>query len=916
MLAASTAAADGLERLDVPLTIWEVAGVERKNEPCSTGVPLPCSLLAEPEGIAVFSPDGTPVPAQFRVLERWREAGLGKDDESIKWLLVTFLADVPSGGKSVYHLRAGPNPAPPQPVRIEQNAAAFQMAGLVFKKDFSGPFQLVLTDPEGKRITAADLPVTWSVWEQGPIRAAVKAETPTVPGKFGFIAWIYAYAGQRRWDMTVVLKNTPRTSQGPLYFKDFSVVWEPSGLKDARDFLLGGEWGKAVCGTLADGKPACLYQDSDGTDAWQQVATTGNRYSFTVNLTEWIEVRIRKFLSTRQTPWREPGGPTFRGYKVTAGGNELAAGSFPAGWAGLNGTDHSGLLCVRHFCRQYPKAVEVAPGTLHARLWPTYWRGHGGLHWLDDCQRKAHDVSFRILPGSASPERGEAASRAFDSPLVIHCGLDWYRRIAVCSGATARPPGRSGIDWYGGPGVSGFIPADVDANESAPRIIAKQAPSHHNWVTFGGNLTDRIRRYYHDCPMDGFVRSGSPQKAYRTFISMRHSAGMTPFWVDDYHYPRDRGMIGRGYCTPPRAAGAYRSDTRHHGFMAWNNQHLCCAELFDSWRLFGDPLALEAAADVARYVQFYADYRTSHGIGETRLDALPMTVLCEGYRVTGDPSYLASAKRLARIIWKTVNTQRGYYWASTHGHGDKGLPYDKPFMISYLMSGLRTYCELTGDEDAADQITGMTDFVMAEGSLGEYGFTYFIRLDPEEQAKNIQRELERINNLPKAQRRAAYGGHVAPHMAWCYQYTGDVRYRKGIERLCPTPAKWDYTNYGPPKTDTIPPAAVNDLAVEALGGGKVRLTWTAPAGQPARYQVKWADKPMVRRITWPEQKDTHANWWAANNVAGEPRPAAAGTKQSMVVEGVTAGMRCFAIRSFDAAGNRSAKSNMARADVR
>jgi hypothetical protein len=44
--------------LDVPLTLHEVAGVDRRQDICSTGVPLPCGMLQEPAGIAVFDSSG------------------------------------------------------------------------------------------------------------------------------------------------------------------------------------------------------------------------------------------------------------------------------------------------------------------------------------------------------------------------------------------------------------------------------------------------------------------------------------------------------------------------------------------------------------------------------------------------------------------------------------------------------------------------------------------------------------------------------------------------------------------------------------------------------------------------------------------------------------------------------------------
>ena len=90
-----------LADLDLSLTVQEPAGVERRSEVCSTGVPLPLGLIQEPEGIALFDDKGAAVPAQFRVLERWRNFG---EDKSIKWLLVTFFADVPKDGKVIYRV--------------------------------------------------------------------------------------------------------------------------------------------------------------------------------------------------------------------------------------------------------------------------------------------------------------------------------------------------------------------------------------------------------------------------------------------------------------------------------------------------------------------------------------------------------------------------------------------------------------------------------------------------------------------------------------------------------------------------------------------------------------------------------------------------------------------------------------------
>jgi hypothetical protein len=78
-------------------------------------------------------------------------------------------------------------------------------------------------------------------------------------------------------------------------------------------------------------------------------------------------------------------------------------------------------------------------------------------------------------------------------------------------------------------------------------------------------------------------------------------------------------------------------------------------------------------------------------------------------------------------------------------------------------------------------------------------------------------------------------------MAWAFRHTGEERFRQAIDGLSSQAyphTKWAYTNHYPERTDNSPPEAIRDLSAEALGGGKVRLTWTAPAGGAGLYQVK------------------------------------------------------------------------------
>ncbi len=906
LLALASASGGEAFKHQIPLNINEMVGVSRKGDIVSTGVPMPCGALKGVEGIAVHSPAGTPVPAQFRVLERWREKVGGRADKSVKWLLVTFLADVPAGAKATYTLKAGKNPAPKSPVKIEASGGGYRMGGLEFRKDLSAPFVPRLLDPEGKNVRVNDL--TWSIWEDGPVRSCLKVESSSAKDRYGLIMWIYAYAGDGanvadRWDVTVVLKNTPHKLIGPLYFKEFSLSWSPKALEGARSFHLGGALGKVQDGTL-QGDGAYLYQSGDGTDGWATLSRhlLNKRTGKYKKVGDWTHAYVLPYKGVKKG-----GKPEFRGYKVFNGGKELAADNWAQGWAGLGGKGKGGLVLVRDFLHQYPKSVEVAEGKLVAGLWPRHWKAHGGAHWLDDCQRKAHDLSFRLVNGKVDAAGGEAASRAFDHPLLIHCGIEWYRKTEVL----------------------GYISKRFKEEEVQP--VKELIGTGYNWVTYGGDITDRIRRRYHEKPMGYFIRGGSPLDARTVFKAMRHSSGMTPLWPDDYEYPRDVDLLGPGYCSPPRPGGKtgkYRSGTAHHGYMAWNPQHFMCTEIYDGWRLFGDPLAYDAIGDLSVYLRGFLSKRVSKKkrAVSSRIDALPVTTLSHCYRILGDEAILEDMRKFMReVVWPTANKQRGYYVPSKLHKPS----VDKPFMLATLMEGIRQYWYLSGDEVAFDLMLGITDFCIAEGFVNEkLGFRYTIPKDLKASRDSLARNREGKDL------KGLYGSwQMFRPLAWGYLHTGDREYLETFNTLCRmTKARTKWRRAGSPypekadwgyicdrlrdmkqKSDGKPPVAIGDLEVEALGGGKVKLSWKTPP-EAVTIRIKHADHPMVRRTNFAKGETGKSNWWGATNVGNEPAPKAG--KQEVIVEGVTPGRRVFAIRTLDAVWNRSDLSNQVAIEVK
>ena len=138
-----------------------------------------------------------------------------------------------------------------------------------------------------------------------------------------------------------------------------------------------------------------------------------------------------------------------------------------------------------------------------------------------------------------------------------------------------------------------------------------------------------------------------------------------------------------------------------------------------------------------------------------------------------------------------------------------------------------------------------------------------------------------------------------------------------------------------PRPDTTPPSAVTDLTAVAekgsdplvsggltpiaagVGSSSVRLTWTAPGddgttGTAAVYQVKWATGSIVDTA----DTEPRVNFWAAENVIGEPKPREAGSKETLVIRGLKPGMCYFTIKSRDECNNESPISNVVKVEVR
>ena len=97
----------GHAAINIPLDVRETLGISRTNEMVHNGIPIAkYDNITKTSNLIIKDSQGYKIPATFEVLSRW---GGGKDDTTkpVKWLLVSFLANVSANDTATYYLATG-----------------------------------------------------------------------------------------------------------------------------------------------------------------------------------------------------------------------------------------------------------------------------------------------------------------------------------------------------------------------------------------------------------------------------------------------------------------------------------------------------------------------------------------------------------------------------------------------------------------------------------------------------------------------------------------------------------------------------------------------------------------------------------------------------------------------------------------
>lgn len=737
----------GIQR--VPLTVNNPHATALTAWPAATGIPVPQGVLGSIDHVRLVSA-GKEVPAQVRLMARWR-------DGSVKWLLLTFLASAPANGAGQYELEIGADvrrAAMPlrkiaandgDGVRIDTGALSLRVDRQGNLTNLRKPNAEVFAPGQAAETTLVATGVTYTVRqpaqftieEAGPLRAVVKVASTLEDEKHQspvrIEKRIEAYAGVaavRVSHTTVVTAGDPllRVQSLGLHLPMAAASWQLP---------------------LVAGKPVQL--DGSTPAARQRF---DNEY-----------VLVAGDGKDKPLPGR------LIGAAIAQGGSPFA-------------------VVLRDCWQNYPKAFRTDGKSLEIGLLPSF---APGLYDKFPFEREGHHLYYYLLNGVYRLKRGVAKTDEFwigcepalaqlvQRPLLATAPPEWYCNSRAFYDVAPRNPARFQLYEEA---IDKNLAAYVAERE---RIHDFGALNYGDWypergANWGNEEYDTQHAFFLE-----YIRSGNPlafflgeaHELHNRDVDTRHDAA-TPDGLGAV-YIHQMGHVGGFYDkSVPGTLGFPESGfTVSH---AWAEGH------FDHYFLTGD----RRSFDTGRLV---ADYFIRHSLSRPydflscREPGWQLIMLAATYAATNDPYYLNAARVIVDRVLEAQDTEPrplpayqqtgrkpyqlgGWSRMLVPGHctceprhrGNAG------FMVAVLLSGMKYYHDVTGDEAVKQAIIRGAYYLLDETYSDEvHGFRY--------------------TSCPNTRYVAGASPLMVEGIARAYLWTKDERFRRVLTEALPLGAK-------------------------------------------------------------------------------------------------------------------------------
>ena len=692
---------------NVDFTLSRLPGIA--SWPVNSGVPLAKGHVFQTANIRLLDGANQPVAVQKRVLSRWT-------DGSIKWVSLSFQAPASQlkyrlqYGASVREAAAGllgaksandvtVDTGAVKWSAVRQAAGRYRVALQQGGKNVLNNGQLVLTNAEGKVFTSDFKPDEVILEENGPQRTVV-----LLKGALGDGGADTFFRYDTRWYFQ---RNSPvvrvqialSNDRSQTVFSEIKSAVLRFSLPASRGQVQLGELGKFA---VAPGQSLNVLQSFD------------NQFE-------------------AQTPQGTKTGERFPGWVEWSNGTQNLA------------------VAMRNFWQLYPKAFTVRGDVLEIGIAPQvnagmYERFKGTVeeyrsvfYLLNGNYKFRQGLAFttEIAFNAASQASGANLAQYANEPPILIASPEYYRDSKA----------------FGDIGLGNEFPLVQRYNEktaSAFRnyIATRDTQHEYGLMNFGdwwgerainwGNIEyDTQHAFFLQFARTGdigFLRAGADAAIHNRDIDTVHYDVNPPeehFSIGGGHYPPSAAAKGRvwehsvghtgGYFAKHPVTGEAGKAYSAQGMLesVFSSSHTWTEGHYEHYFLTGETRSLEVADSIA---DVYGKYATiNYDFGNCRVPGWMLIFTMGAYDATGDPYYLNSARIIVDRVLERQTSDGGWRRILVPGHcmhkpnhmGNAG------FMVGVLMTGLKNYAEVTGDQRAKDSVVKAAHFMIDDMWVSE-----------------------------------------------------------------------------------------------------------------------------------------------------------------------------------------------------
>ena len=672
LLLCATAVSQGL-----PLEVHNPTSQSVTDEPVTFGIPIPLingTVITDLEALslAVCDPNGVPVPHQYRTLSRW--FGPRHDQtKSLKWVQLTFLADVPPNSTAVYRLSGGWRPAGQLQIQSQtdrfvistqpgtsfsihkQTTSLFEEVTIANQAVVSAPGGGIrMTSFTGANVTAT--PTSTYIQEGGSVRAVV-VQKGLLSNGLRYTIRYHFHSG--RDDVAVDFR-----------LENHGVYGQFQGAPSAHKYFDHCHLWLPVEGAGAEvTTPNGVHSLSSG--------------SFEVNQDFQWGANTTNVL-----------GSFF--YEERENSSVLASGDRHSGAIDLSGTNGGLTVAVDRFWENFPKAYRVSGDELEIGLWPEWGNGpeyRGQYATLNSStpidplaldnyrfeggRWKTHRVMFSFHDGVHSPTRVGEIAELTNRPIMGRAPGWWTAQTAATGTlfATKRTWNEVGLDrmerqfrmiWDDtAADTQGSGLGQIGFRRFRQRGGTYGGRQFYGWANYGDIVWGGgYGGLHYDWPLNvmlNWVRGGS----YEFFDIARDMCLHRRDY--DQNHSKDPAEVWRG-------CQFYEKGWWHGNYMAGYTSHNWVHGVLLHYALTGDEASYEAALESQDYLLRISPGNWS-GYWGSRILGWSVSNLVDLYNYLGETAALVEAKAGVDNFLQLEQVYGGNGYVSNPGGNDQAIPW-------------------------------------------------------------------------------------------------------------------------------------------------------------------------------------------------------------------------------------------------